>query len=268
MELKILGSVSPNCYLDKNGPGYLITDGENKILLDAGEGITRLMNMRKDLNNLNIIISHFHKDHYAGLLSLSYASYVNNNLGFLSDRINVYLPKTAQESVLENYVREDGWGSSRIVYKDIIDYTYIKGFKEHYMNFIDYDDSDKLKIGNMVIDFKLTRHQINTYATKVICGNTKIVYLADTGYVDYLCDYCYGADLLICESTFLRGQVRNGNNHLYAYEAALIAKKAQVKQLMLTHFYPELDKNLYLSEAKEIFENTCVAEEGKKLILK
>ena len=36
----------------------------------------------------------------------------------------------------------------------------------------------------------------------------------------------------------------------------------------MTHFWPKEDKNLYLKEAKKIFQNTLVAEEGKKLILK
>lgn len=268
MELKILGSVSPNSYLDKNGPGYLINDGKNKILLDAGDGITRLMNMKEDLENLNIIISHFHKDHYVSLLPLSYATYVNHNLGYLNAKVNVYLPKTTKEKVSVPYTDNDGWGCIETVEKEIIDYTFIKEFKEHYMEFIEYNASAKLNIGNMNVSFKQTNHQISTYATKIICDNFTLVYLADTGYAEYLCDFCKDADLLICESTFLKGQNKIGNNHLFAYEAAIIAKKSNVKKLMLTHFYPELDKQLYLSEAKEIFDNTIVAEEGKKIILK
>ena len=54
---------------------------------------------------------------------------------------------------------------------------------------------------------------------------------------------------------------------MYAYEAAEIAKTANVTQLLLTHFYPEISKELYVKEAKEIFENTTAAEEGKVLKL-
>ena len=55
------------------------------------------------------------------------------------------------------------------------------------------------------------------------------------------------ADILLCEATFLRGQTRLTDNHLYAYEAAKIAKQANVRQLVLTHFFPEIEKNLTLS---------------------
>lgn len=41
-----------------------------------------------------------------------------------------------------------------------------------------------------------------------------------------------------------------------------------VDKLLLTHFYPYIDKELYVKEAKEEFENVEAAIEGKKLILR
>ena len=74
--------------------------------------------------------------------------------------------------------------------------------------------------------------------------------------------------MLICESTFLKGQIKNSDNHLFAHEAAMIAKNANVDKLLLTHFWPTIDKQKYVDEASEIFENTEAAEENKKLILR
>ena len=54
--------------------------------------------------------------------------------------------------------------------------------------------------------------------------------------------------------------------HLYAHEAAQIARQSEVDKLLLTHFWPDINKELYLQEALPIFENTQVAEEN--LILK
>ena len=92
MEIKTLGSVSPYPKDDKNGVSYLIRSGNNKILLDCGPGSSRLLNMKEDLNNLIIIISHLHKDHYSDLLAIGYASYVYKNLGYLKNKIKVYVP--------------------------------------------------------------------------------------------------------------------------------------------------------------------------------
>lgn len=37
----------------------------------------------------------------------------------------------------------------------------------------------------------------------------------------------------------------------------------KMKKSLLTHFWPEEDKKLYLEEAQQVFENTEIAEEGK-----
>ena len=41
----------------------------------------------------------------------------------------------------------------------------------------------------------------------------------------------------------------------------------KVRKLVLTHFFPELEKSNYVKEAQMIFENTEAAEEGKILKL-
>ena len=56
--------------------------------------------------------------------------------------------------------------------------------------------------------------------------------------------------------------------HLYAHEAGKIASSANVEKLLLTHFWPTIPKEEYVEEAKEFFENTEPAIEGKKLILR
>ena len=250
MEIKILGSVSPYCKENKNCVGYLVKNEDSNILLDCGNGISRNMDMTTDLNNLTIIISHLHKDHYGELLSLSYASYINHKLGIINKRIKVYLPKS-------NYNEE------------IEDYHFLMNFgKEHYMEFIEYDQSTIINIDNIEITFSKNPHQISTYSAKLKEDEIIFVYSADTGYENNsLIELSKNADILLCEATFIKGQIKNDDNHLYACEAAEIAKQANVKELVLTHFYPEIEKEKYLEEAKQIFPNTIVAEEGKVLKL-
>lgn len=124
MGLQILGSVSPFCILDKNCPGYLITDGQNKILLDCGPGITKFLDMDNILNNI-IIISHLHKDHYGSLLELGYASYVYHNLEYLNERIDIHIPNTDKIYVDDYYKDNDGWCNKRQVKINIPDYNYL-----------------------------------------------------------------------------------------------------------------------------------------------
>lgn len=254
MIIKVCGTVSPYCHQTKNCPGFLIEDRKTKVLLDCGNGITRELDMEKDLQNLTIIISHLHKDHYGDLLSIAYASYIYHNLGILDKRIKVYIPDPNKNQELLT---------------SLDDYNYLTNLgEENYLEFATFDENTHLKIDNFNISFTKNPHQVSTYATKVTKGPTSIVYTSDTGYQhNTIEEFAKNTDLLICESTFLKGQLKKLDFHLYAYEAAQIATKASPKKLLLTHFWPEIDKKLYLEEAKQIFPNTEVAEEGKVLKL-
>ena len=88
-----LGTISPYTKGNMNCPGFLVEYNSKKILLDCGNGITRLLNFPNDLKDLNVIITHYHKDHFGDLGALQYASYVYHNLGLLDKKINIYLPK-------------------------------------------------------------------------------------------------------------------------------------------------------------------------------
>lgn len=265
-----LGTVSPFCSNTCNCPGYLMEYDNNKILLDCGNGITRLLKIPEDLNKLTIIISHLHKDHYGDLLSLGYASFIVHNLGYIHDKVKVYIPYGDKIEIDGDYDEEVDWYAPKTIVKDIIDYEYLTKFTDEcYLEFIPYRENDILNIDNLKISFKRNPHQITTYNTKLEVDNLKVVYSSDTGYINNtLVESSKNADLLICESTFLKGQSRQGNNHLYAYEAGLIAKEANVDKLLLTHFYPAIDKELYVKEAKEEFVDVEAAIEGKKLILR
>ncbi len=265
MKVKVLGSVSPYPKDNKNGVGYLITNDKGnseKLLLDCGPGSSRLLNMETDLNNLTIIISHLHKDHYADLLSIGYASYVYHNLGYLTKRIKVYIPKG-------DIIKENNYGNFKSTIKVLPDFEYLMNFRnEHFMEFIPYDEKTEISTDSFSVLCHKAKHNIKTYHLRVWekATNNVVVYSADTGYENNnLKGFYEGASLLICESTFLKGQVKGLDNHLYAYEAGLIANDTKAKMLMLTHFWPEIDKQKYVDEAKETSKDCDViaADEGK-----
>lgn len=235
MNLKVLGSVSPYPKGKNNGVSFLIKtkyDNQN-IILDLGSGSTRLLDMTMDLDNLIVIISHLHKDHYTDISALAYASFVGHKLGYVNKRIKVYIPKC----------------------EELIDYKYLMNYgNEHYLEFIPYDALD-LNIGKEThITSNYNPHDIISNSIKIEDSGISIVYSGDTGYENNtLKTFAKDADLLVCESSFIKGQAKSLDNHLFAYEAGLIAKEAKVHKLMLTHFYPEIDKQKYVDEAKNTY---------------
>ena len=244
-----LGTISPYPKNNMNCPGFLVEYNNHKILLDCGNGITRLLNMENDLKNLNVIITHYHKDHFGDIGALQYASFVYHNLGLLNNKIKIYLPKNDfalnKASIISN--------------------------NESYSEYIDIYPSYTFSIDDLKVTFEDNKsHTIESYMVKLQNNDFKIVYTSDIGTTNFnkLIEFCKNADLLICESSFLLKHNSNSKTHMTAYGASILANEANAKKLLLTHFWPEEDKNLYLEEALQNFQNTEVAQEGKKLILK
>ncbi len=243
MKLKVLGTQSPVCKEGHNCPGFFIQDGNNRILLDCGSGTHSLLTYPNDLQNLSVIISHLHRDHYNDVFNLQYGSLVFHNQKRIERPIDIYMPKTPIERVDD-----------------------IKGEPDAYAKYHSIDEDTKLTIGNMNVTFCKTDHPVETYAIKIQNGNRSIVYTSDTSYSakNRIANFAKDADLLICESSLLKEHgFPEINSHLTAAQAAQIAKQANVKGLALTHFWPEEDVRKYTDEAKEVFKNVIALKEGQ-----
>ena len=265
-KIRVLGTVAPYPKNNMNCPGYLIKSNDYNILLDCGNGSTRLLNMKEDLNNLKIFITHLHPDHIGDLASLMQAIYVYKKYGYIDSETDLYIPESYETRSVA-YTDTDGWGASRYETVHTHDYDYI----EKYAKMADVNIhiiSKKETFDNIDVESMLVPHPIKSYAFKIKTDSGIIVYSGDTGTENSLDEFSKKSDLFICESTFLRGQYRDQDYHLYAHEAAEIARKAKVKKLVLTHFWPEIDKEQYVLEAKKIFENVEAAVEGKEYLLR
>ncbi len=98
-----------------------------------------------------------------------------------------------------------------------------------------------------------------------------IVYSGDTAPTDKMAEFAKFADVLIHESTF-EGQYNDKAHeacHSTSNQAALIAKKAEVNQLILTHVSTRYKKSDILeTEAKVVFDNSIVAEDFMNIEIK
>jgi len=90
-------------------------------------------------------------------------------------------------------------------------------------------------------------------------------YCTDTLYTESIITKINGVDLLYHEATFMQDMVDQAreNFHSTGFQAATLAKKANVGKLILGHFSARYkDLNPLLQEAKAHFENTFLAEDG------
>ncbi len=98
----------------------------------------------------------------------------------------------------------------------------------------------------------------------------KLVYAVDTRPNRGIEELASNADLLIHDATFsIKQQSRAKETyHSTAFEAATLAKMAQVRQLVLTHISARFQTDeILLREAEAVFENSRVACDGLTLFI-
>jgi ribonuclease Z len=273
------------------------------ILIDCGEGTQIQLRKHKiRFSKINhIFISHLHGDHFFGLIGLiSTFSLLNRK-----KPLNIYAPKGLQEVIeLQMKVSESQIGfplifhilkskKSQLIFEDksILVSTiplkhriYANGFL-----FKQKIDLRKLNINEVT---KYSEIEICDYhnlkkGKDLICKDGTIIknenltiapaktrsyaYCSDTSYHPAIIQHIKEVDLLYHEATFLsdREELATITGHSTARQAALIAKGAKVKTLILGHFSSRYkDYSAFKKEAQHEFTNTLLCEEGKEIEIK
>ncbi len=113
------------------------------------------------------------------------------------------------------------------------------------------------------------------YTPDMVLGESrkglKVTYCTDTRPADSIAVNAAGSDLLILEGMYGEPDKlvkARENRHMTMYEAARIAKAAQVPELWLTHYSPSLTHpEEYLGEVRKIFPGTVAARDGRTIEL-
>lgn len=114
-----------------------------------------------------------------------------------------------------------------------------------------------------------------TYTPDMVMGEPrkglKVTYCTDTRPTDSIVKNAAGSNLLILEGMYGEQDKLSKakeNRHMTMYEAARIAKTAQVPELWLTHYSPSLlHPEEYLGEVRKIFPGTVAAKDGRTVEL-
>jgi ribonuclease Z len=294
MFLKVifLGTSGTIPSVERNPPSIMINYSGEKILFDCGEGTQRQMMIAKTgFKRLNsIFISHLHTDHFAGIFGLLETMSLNDR----KDKITVYSPKPVFFSTLFEMFGYHHFDFS-IEVEEVRDGAIfefsnfkIQAFRtEHIVEsygfaFIENprpgkfnrDRAEELGIPPGPLYSKLVRGESILINGKKITPDMvvgppregrKVVYTGDTRPVEKIVEIAKNADLLIHDASFTSNlqEWALETKHSTAREAAEIAKRARVKKLILTHISARYSKDVtpLLEEARDIFENTDVAED-------
>lgn len=99
----------------------------------------------------------------------------------------------------------------------------------------------------------------------------KLTYCTDTRPTQSIVKNAMGSDLFICEGMYgeaSKEQKAIEHKHMTFYEAAKLAKQAEVKEMWLTHYSPSLVHPAdYKDAVRKIFPNTIIAKDRRTTTL-
>jgi len=300
-EVTILGCGSATPTITRKPTAQVVNVREHYFLFDCGEG-TQVELRRNNIKFQRInqkFIRHLHGDHFSGLLGVISSIHL---LGRTTP-LQVFGPPGLEDIVLLQLKLSHSYLSyalefvalefdgSQIIYEN--EQLSISRLPlKHSVPCNGFLLREKPKQKNILKE-KLTAYQIpiaaissikdggdfttedgrtipNKELTKERAKSYSYAFCSDTAYTEHLIPLLKDVDVLYHESTFLEAMRdrAKATKHSTAKDAAEIASKAGVKQLVLGHYsarYKTTEE--FLEEALPIFENTILGHEGKVIRL-
>jgi len=213
MKLVILGKYSP--YPPPGGAcsGYLVQHRGRTLLLDCGNGCVAAMQDHIDFDDLDwIVLSHLHPDHISDLFILRYALSLGPNAG-QPVRVRVFAPDEPAEEFC------------RLQHKQVLVSEKVSA-------------EQRLNLGPFSVTFAPGQHAIPSLAMRITSDSGTLAYTGDTAPCRRVEHLARDADLLLSEATHLRPPDDEQRRHMTAAEAGMLAEKAAVNRLLLTHIWP------------------------------
>jgi len=243
IKVTVLGSGTAWPRLDRNAAGYLIELNDFHLLLDIGPGtLKQLLKIEKSLNDIDaIFVSHFHPDHVLDLIL--YLFVTRYEMGF------------TRKKVVKIFACEGFKRFLSLLYQ-AFDYTIVP--KESVVEIIEIPKVKNyiFSINNFDIITTPVKHREESLAIRIEKDGKSLVYSGDTGYCEEIIELAKNADLLIIECS---DPERNEESfHLSPEEIGIIAKEAEVKALLVSHFYPHSEKVNVLEKIKTYFKGECI----------
>ncbi|KRC66562.1 hypothetical protein ASE12_18365 [Aeromicrobium sp. Root236] len=239
MKLTVIGCAGSFPGPDSPASCYLVEapfEGRTyRLLIDLGSGALGELQRVCDLRDVDAVaLSHLHADHCFDLSGLYVVSKYHPD-GQL-DRIPVLGPAGTGDFLATAYGIHEPVGMTE------------------QFDFRDWQDGGTVQLGPFAVTSVLVDHPVPAYAIRVAAGGHSLAYSGDTGPTDQLVELAAGADLFLCEASFVESADNPPNLHLTGAEAGTYATRADVGRLLVTHIPAWTDRAEVESDVKTTWE--------------
>ena len=297
MNLTILGCYAATPRTFTNPTSQVLEIRNRYFLIDCGEGTqVQLRKNKIKFSKINhIFISHLHGDHFYGLIGLVSTFMLLNR----TTSLTIHGPKGIQEIIKLQLKLSNSWPNYELIFNELeskesqvifedekVIVTTIPLKHRIYTNGFLFQE----KIGDRKLNLDAVQnHEIEKcYFQKIKNGKDitledgriisnelltfdpippkSYAFCSDTIYNDQIISLIENVDVLYHEATFLDSEeaLAHKTMHSTARQAATIALKANVKQLLLGHFSTRYDTiSLFKEEAETIFKDVLLCDDGR-----
>ena len=298
LKLTILGcyAATPRTF---SNPTSQVLEIKNKVfLIDCAEGTqVQLRKSKVKFSKIShIFISHLHGDHFYGLIGLISTFTLLNR----ENDLHVFGPKGIKEIILLQLKYSGSYTGYNLYFHELESKESITIFEDEKVLVKTIPLSHRVYTNGFLFQEKNTERKLNiekvedynidkVYFNKIKFGgditlddgrvipNSELsfdpqiaksyAYCSDTMYDEKILPIIENVDYLYHESTFLESEAHLSERtmHSTAKQAATIALKANVKNLILGHYSTRYGTiEFFKLEAETIFPNIYLADDGKE----
>ncbi|WP_144892131.1 ribonuclease Z [Flavobacterium tiangeerense] len=297
MKLTILGcyAATPRTFTN---PTSQVLDINNRLfLIDCGEGTqVQLRKNKVKFSRINhIFISHLHGDHFFGLVGLiSTFSLLNRTTD-----LHIYGPKGIKEIIKLQLRLSNSWTNYGLYFHELESLESEIIFEDHKVVVKTIPLKHRVYTNGFLFQEKIGERKLNIEAVQNYAIDTcyyqnikngrditledgsvvlnedltfepipalSYAFCSDTVYNEDILPIISNVEVLYHESTFLQSEENLAKKTLHstAKEAALIALKANAKQLVLGHYSTRYESiEMFKQEAETVFPNVLLGDDGK-----
>jgi ribonuclease BN (tRNA processing enzyme) len=232
MELIVLGACGTYPKAGGACSGYLLRHEGFTLWMDAGHGTLSELQKHVPVTEVDaIFLSHAHPDHFVDVYPFFYSLFVHPDRP--NQKVPIYGPKMVKERMGRLLTRRDG--------KE--DFDSVLPWKTFEWGNIE-------EVGPLRLTAFEAAHSCTNVCLRVEADGSVLCYTGDTGMHPALEKGAAGADLFLCEATWLEDEMSIPEPiHLRAREAGEIATRAGAEKLLLTHVWPHNDMTKVAEQA-------------------
>lgn len=296
MNLTILGCYAATPRTFTNPTAQVLEIKNRLFLIDCGEGTqVQLRKNKVRFSQINhIFISHLHGDHFFGLVGLVSTFALLNR----TTDLHIHGPRGIKEIITLQLKLSNSWTAYNLFFHELTSNESELIYEDEKVTVKTIPLTHRVYTNGFLFEEKLSERKLNIDAAQnydinvcyyqnikngkdVILEDGRIIpnseltfdppapksyaYCSDTMYEEKILGIIQNADVLYHEATFLESEAHLSGKtmHATAKQAATIALKANVKQLILGHYstrYESID--VFKEEAETIFPNVLLADDG------